>query len=201
MPHTRLESWQAVNVSGDKSGRSGRHIEAGAVAVAFGAVLLLVSLFLPWYADRLTAWSVFEVMDLLLAAIAIAALLAAARRFGAAETVPVRLLPYLGAAALVIIVGAILNHPPAAYGQPPDIGIWLALVGALVLVGGAVLSEFGVSLSIRFERRAGLVRPSSAPLGSPQPPADTAAAANGEDSSDSAGPDDSTVRQEPAEPD
>lgn len=137
------------------SGRIPRHVEAGEVAVAVGGGLLAISLFLPWYGDGLTAWSVFEVMDLLLAVVAIGALLAVAGRVGARALVPVRLMPWATGVALLVVLGAVLNHPPAAFDQPPRVGIWLALAGALVMFAGAVLTEFGVSLSIRLERRAG----------------------------------------------
>ena len=55
-----------------------RRIEAGPVLVGLGALILLISLFLDWYQPAVTAWEAFEVLDLLLAALAIAALVAAA---------------------------------------------------------------------------------------------------------------------------
>ena len=51
-----------------------RRLDAGAVVAAGGAVLLLISLFLDWYGDGglgYSAWTVFEVIDLALAAIAL----------------------------------------------------------------------------------------------------------------------------------
>jgi peptidoglycan/LPS O-acetylase OafA/YrhL len=132
-----------------------RHVEAGAVAVGLGALLLLVSLFLPWYAQGLTAWAVFEALDLLLAVVAIGALLAVAGRLGAPALVPSRLLPWAAGVALLVVLGAVLNHPPAAFDQPPGIGIWVALGATLVMAAGVLLSEFGVSFSVRFERRPG----------------------------------------------
>ena len=47
-----------------------RRIEAGPVLVGLGAVVLLISLFLDWYQPGVTAWDAFEVLDLLLAALA-----------------------------------------------------------------------------------------------------------------------------------
>src|SRR3954467_557744 len=49
-------------------------INGGQALVAIGAIVLLVSLFLSWYEPGLTAWTVFEVWDLVLAAICVAAL-------------------------------------------------------------------------------------------------------------------------------
>ena len=48
--------------------------EAGAAVAAVGALLLLVSLFLDWYGDGregYSAWTLFELIDLVLAAIAL----------------------------------------------------------------------------------------------------------------------------------
>ena len=55
-----------------------RRIEAGPVLVGLGALVLLVSLFLDWYQPAVTAWESFEVLDLLLAALGIEALVGAA---------------------------------------------------------------------------------------------------------------------------
>ena len=53
-----------------------RRIEAGPVLVGLGALLLLVSVFLDWYEPNVTAWQAFEVLDLLMAALSLAALVA-----------------------------------------------------------------------------------------------------------------------------
>ena len=56
---------------------SRRPLDAGAAVAAGGAVLLLISLFLDWYGDDghgYSAWTLFEVIDLLLAAIALIAI-------------------------------------------------------------------------------------------------------------------------------
>jgi hypothetical protein len=179
----------AIDPGGEMDESRARHVEAGALIVVFGATLLAVSLFLPWFDEGISAWTVFEALDLLLAAIAVAALLAASTRFGAPEVVPTRALPYLGAVALVVAAATLLNHPPVAIGRPVDVGLWLAVVGAVVLAAGAVLSEFGVSLSIRFERRAGAVGGPAVAPSSPSPaPAPPPAPI---------GPEDDTVRKPP----
>ena len=54
-----------------------RRFEVGPILVALGAIVLLVSLFLDWY-GRLTAWDAFEVVEVLLAALAVTALVIAA---------------------------------------------------------------------------------------------------------------------------
>ena len=54
-----------------------RRFEVGPILVALGAIMLLVSLFMAWYGP-LTAWDAFEVVDVLLAVLAVAALVVAA---------------------------------------------------------------------------------------------------------------------------
>ena len=44
-------------------------INGGQALVAVGAIVLIVSLFLSWYEPGRTAWTVFEVWDVVLAAI------------------------------------------------------------------------------------------------------------------------------------
>ena len=59
-----------------------RNMDAGLLLIGIGAIMLLVSLFLEWYEPNAEAWDVFEVWDLVLAALAIAALVAVAGRMG-----------------------------------------------------------------------------------------------------------------------
>jgi peptidoglycan/LPS O-acetylase OafA/YrhL len=124
---------------------------AGWVLLALGAIVLLVSLFLSWYEPSLTAWTVFEIVDLLLAAIAVAAL------FGVvADAAPATRLPRqprgaglgLALAALVLVFVALVNHPPAAIGRGLELGAWLGLAGAAVMVAGALLGLGRVSVVI-----------------------------------------------------
>src|ERR671914_335889 len=49
-----------------------RRFEVGPLLLALGAGILLVSLFLGWY-GTLTAWEAFEVVEVLLAGLAVAA--------------------------------------------------------------------------------------------------------------------------------
>jgi hypothetical protein len=57
-------------------------INGGQALVVLGAAALIVSLFLHWYEPGRSAWTVFEVWDLALAAIGIAALAAVFRCVG-----------------------------------------------------------------------------------------------------------------------
>src|ERR671932_21440 len=70
--------------------------DAGTGLVALGAVLLLVSLFVNWYDPGGDAWAVFESVDLLLAAAAVACLIAVVPRYAALQ----RAVPVIAFAAL-----------------------------------------------------------------------------------------------------
>jgi hypothetical protein len=129
-----------------------RRIDAAPLVAAAGALVLLVSLFLDWFGVW-SAWTVFEVWDLVLAALAIGALLVAARLVGAPLGWPRRtegVLPLLGLPALLIVASQLLNAPPTGQGRDLDIGAWLGLAGALALAAGGVMSVARVAFEVRF---------------------------------------------------
>lgn len=135
---------------------SARQLDAGAAVAALGAVLLLVSLFLDWYGDDeegLTAWTLFEVLDLLLAAIALWTIATFLRRSGVEPRLPDGPLVALGAAALLLTVSQMVDEPPAVSFTELDLklGAWLALAGAAILLAGALMSVARVSLSVSVE--------------------------------------------------
>jgi peptidoglycan/LPS O-acetylase OafA/YrhL len=152
-------------------------INGGQALVAIGAIALVVSLFLHWFEPGRSAWTVFEVWDIVLAAIGIAAIAAIvpARRGDVRDEhiVPERWLPALAGAALVIVVVSLINHPPAAAarGSSPEAGAWLALAAAIVLSAGAILSRARISLVISLrasDRTSAPPPPPAAP--EPEPP-------------------------------
>jgi hypothetical protein len=137
-----------------------RRFEVGPILVALGALLLLVSLFLDWYgsleafAGSLTAWAAFEVVDVLLAALAVAALVVAAGQLVAdLEVGDRRWLMPIAAAVAVLVVAEILNPPPSAAEATIEQGAWLALAATLVMLSGAVLTVGRISLAIAVEGR------------------------------------------------
>jgi hypothetical protein len=136
--------------------------EAGAALVAVGAVVLLISLFFDWYEPGRSAWQVFEVWDLVLAALSITALWAAAERVWSTRPIPQRWMLGPGIAALVIVVESLLNHPPAAIGFGPMVGIWLALGASMAMAIGAGMSIARVSVAIQISDGAGTASGSSA---------------------------------------
>jgi hypothetical protein len=131
-----------------------RRLEAGPLLVTLGALLLLVSLFLDWFTPGITAWEAFEVWDLVLFVLALAAIAAGAGVTAQdVDVVDRRLLPAGVAAATVIVASQILDPPPAAAGQDPDTGAWLALASALVMCAGAVLTFGRVRMAVIVEGR------------------------------------------------
>src|SRR5919108_678012 len=129
-------------------------IPVGPLVALCGAVILIVSLFLDWY-ESLTGWTVFEIVDLVLVGLALWTIFSLAGAFGIAKTSnPVAAL--IGAVVtLVIVVTQIINDPPAVAGGGPDkdVGIWLALGGAGLMVVGAALATTHISLAVETRQR------------------------------------------------
>ncbi len=147
-----------------------RRLETGSLAAALGAVLLLVSLFLEWYQPDLTGWDAFEVWDLVLAAIAVAVIGAAAAELEWWRgPMPGVELAVAGSCAVVIVLAALINHPPAAVGRGVERGAWLGLGGAVLILLGGVMSRAGVSLSFSVEPRPRSGPPRGAEPVSPPP--------------------------------
>jgi amino acid transporter len=130
-----------------------RRFELGPMIVLAAGVLLLVSLFLDWYGG-LTAWDVFELVDMLLAALALAAIAAALSAI-VPDVVPAdrRWLPWLVAAIVIVVAVSIINRPPAAAGRDVDTGAWVAFGASLAMLIGTVLSLGRVSFSVAVEGR------------------------------------------------
>jgi hypothetical protein len=132
---------------------SRRALDAGAAVAAVGAAVLLISLFLDWYGDDgrgYSAWTLFEVIDLLLAAIGLIAISTFLSRSGLEPRLPQAPLLLLGAAALVLTVSQLIDAPPAVALGEFDIqtGAWLALAGSALLLAGAFMSVARVSFSV-----------------------------------------------------
>src|ERR671911_1661266 len=130
-----------------------RRFDIGPLIVAVGSLVLLVSLFMDWYAGE-TAWGTFEVADVLLAALAVAALLASlgmiAEEIGVLDE---RRLPAIVLSATVLVVAELLSPPPVVGGADPQEGAWVAFAAALVMLLGTVLSLGRVSFSFAIEGR------------------------------------------------
>ena len=130
-----------------------RRFEVGPILVALGALLLLVSLFLEWYGP-LNAWEAFEVVDVLLAALAVVALVVAAGLLVPGLDVgDRRWLPAIVAAIAVLVAAELVDPPPAAGTESLEQGAWLAFAAVLVMLAGAVLTVGRISFAISFEGR------------------------------------------------
>jgi hypothetical protein len=131
-----------------------RRIEAGPLLVLAGALLLLVSLFLAWYEPSLEAWDVFEVWDIVLAAVGVAAVLAALGMLTDFPAAPEpRVLPWLSAIGLIVVIASLLDRPPIVDNGDPDVGLWLALAGTALMAAGTLLGLARVSIAFDVEGR------------------------------------------------
>ena len=130
-----------------------RRFEVGPILVALGALVLLVSLFLDWY-GALTAWEAFEVVEVLLGSLAVAALvIAVGQLMPDLEYVDRRWLPLVVLAVAVLVAAEIVDPPPAAGGEDPATGAWLAFGAALVMFAGTVLTFGRVRFAVSVEGR------------------------------------------------
>jgi hypothetical protein len=130
-----------------------RRFDIGPFVLALGALVLLVALFLDWFAAW-NAWQVFEITDLVLAALAIASVVAAVGLLMPdVEFLDRTLVPWVVGAAFVIVANQILAPQVGLEDADLGIGAWLAL-GATAAMGlGAVLSLTKVSFAVAVEGR------------------------------------------------
>jgi hypothetical protein len=132
-----------------------RVVDAGTILAAVGAALLIASLFVEWYDLAGTGWQVFEVVDVLLAAIALATpalLVGAGRPADSGDDAP-SWAPLLALAAVAVVAVQLIDAPPAARDADPATGAWLALGGALLLAAGALLRRSRISISVDVHQR------------------------------------------------
>jgi hypothetical protein len=133
------------------------HIPIGSLVAAIGGVLLIVSLGLDWYGD-FSAFTSFEVWDLVLVLLGLVTLVALAIALGLLRT-PLRSGTGLvvGAAALIIVLSQLINHPPAGIDLDEGTGLWLGLAGAALMLLGAVLSTARIAISVEPRGRGATV--------------------------------------------
>lgn len=124
-----------------------RKVDAGDVLAALGGVLVLVSLFLEWFED-VTGWQAFEALDLVLAALAIAAIVAALSGFDLRSSLTPRALLPIGLALLVVVAVQLIEPPPVVGNLDLGPGAWLALAGAALVVAGGILRTAAISVTV-----------------------------------------------------
>jgi hypothetical protein len=135
---------------------TGEHkIPVGPLVVVIGAVVLIVSVFLDWYRS-LSGWTVFEIVDLVLVGLALWTIFLLVGGLGLVKTTFNPTAALIGAVVtLVIVLTQITNDPPAVAGSGADkeVGIWLALAGAGLMVAGALLATTRISLAVEARPR------------------------------------------------
>src|SRR5436190_2396897 len=129
-----------------------QRMNGGLAVAAIGAVLLIVSLFLDWFAPARDAWTVFELNDLILAGIALLVLEVAVAdllaRPEAQRYVPEGSVVYAGVGALIIVGATLIQPPPGAIHSSREIGAWLGLAAAALITAGGFAIRARVSLVI-----------------------------------------------------
>jgi hypothetical protein len=136
--------------------RTERMLDAGSLLIAIGAAALAVSLFLDWYGigfdQGVSAWTTFELVDLILMVLALAAIVAIAERLfvrGRPALLPTWVQVVCGPIALLIICVQLIDEPPAVGAAATiEVGGWIAFAGAAVMTIGALLTRVRISLVI-----------------------------------------------------
>ncbi|MDP9400562.1 MAG: hypothetical protein M3P39_06380, partial [Actinomycetota bacterium] len=128
--------------------------DAGPALAALGGGVLLLSLFVGWFTPGGSAWSAFESLDVLLAGLALTALaLALGRLRGPGRADGHRLLG-LGALAVLAVAVQLVEPPPRLRAADPELGPWLALAGAALVLAGGLLTTARISVAVSVSDRA-----------------------------------------------
>jgi hypothetical protein len=145
-----------------------RKFDIGPYALGVGALALLVSLFLTWFdltvpqdavglaadVSDYNAWRLFEITDLLLAGLAIAALIGAIGLITpSVDLVDRRFVPWIVGAAFVLVANQLIRPQAGFSNDTLGFGAWLALAATVVMAIGAVLSLTKVSFAVAVEGR------------------------------------------------
>jgi hypothetical protein len=135
-----------MGAAGEGRGVSLRRLRLGELVVLAGAVLLIVSLFEPWYegpaSGRLDAWDTFGAAMVLLLACLCAALAMVLSALGERDAaLPVSAAVWsvlLGLIGVIAAVVRVLERPDHA--SSLCVGAWLALAGACAVLAGSWLA-------------------------------------------------------------
>jgi hypothetical protein len=122
-----------------------RRLRAGEWIAGVSGLVLLVSLFLPWYADEAgsrTGWESLGALDVILAVVGLAALaipvVTAVHRVPAVPLAHQSLTTLVGLLAVALVLIRVLNLPDWA--DERDWGLWVALAAALGVVAGGLIA-------------------------------------------------------------
>lgn len=132
-----------------------QRFEAASLAALFGAVLLLVSPFLQWFDPGGSAWSIFELLDLVLVGIALyVGVTATMRLLDVDHGSDRRGVPIAGGIALAAVLATMLEPPPVALDASLGFGAWLALLGAVIILAAGLLDLARVSVTVNIGGQA-----------------------------------------------
>jgi len=122
-----------------------RRLRAGEWIAGISGLVLLVALFLPWYADDAgsrTGWESLGALDVVLAVVALSALaipiVTAFHRVPAVPLAHQSLTVLGGGLAVVLVLIRVLNMPDWAVGR--EGGLWVALAATVGVVAGGLLA-------------------------------------------------------------
>jgi hypothetical protein len=122
-----------------------RRLRAGEWLAGLSGLVLLVALFLPWYADEAgsrTGWQALGALDVVLALVALSALaipvVTAFHRVPALPLAHQSLTVLVGLLAVVLVLIRVLNMPDWADGR--EWGLWVALAATVGVVAGGLLA-------------------------------------------------------------
>ena len=143
-----------------------RRFDIGPFVLALAALVLLVSLFLPWVdygsaveavpggagANEVNAWRLFEITDLILAALAIAAFVAAIGMIvPTVDLIDRRWAPWIVGTAFVLVANQLIA-PQSSIGNP-GLGAWMAFGATIFMALGTLLALGKVHFAIAVEGR------------------------------------------------
>lgn len=115
-------------------------LRSGEISAAIAAVLLMVSLFLPWFGDR-DAWEAFDVTAVLLWCVAVAGVgLAVLTATQSKPDVPVVVAALTAVLAGIVLVVLLYRLADPLDGLGVRVGLYLGLLGTAGVAVGSWLS-------------------------------------------------------------
>jgi hypothetical protein len=122
-----------------------RRLRAGEWIAAVSGVVLLVSLFLPWYgagAEDASGWEALAVVDVALALVAAFGVsllvITASQRVPAVPIALSAIVTLVGLIGLILVLIRLGNLPDGFDGR--ELGVWLGLPATIGIVAGGALS-------------------------------------------------------------
>jgi hypothetical protein len=141
-----------------------RRLGAGEWMASISGVVLLVSLFLPWYGPSASGWESLAAIDVLLALVAASGMLVgivtAVQRVPAVPIATSALVMISGTFGVLLVLFRVIDLPGGAAGR--EWALWLGLAGAVGIAAGAFIA-------MRDEIRPGATRPDIPVIPAPRP--------------------------------